>query len=366
MRNFVIIALTATLLASCTQDIDIEIVAQTHDVEHIYASFEEDTRVELNTNKQTVWTEGDMIVRYANGVHDVWKFDGKSGDRSGSFSHYGSYNSYVDFDFGDKYYALYSYENYEGVAYFNNTGEPALVFNVEPTQTYKPNTYDPASNIMLGISDNGTNFTLRNLMGYLRLSLTGEKAVSHITLSGNNDEVLNGRRYVKYDDMEVAGWYDNTTTTTTLDCGTNGVQLTSTPTVFYFTLAPTLFSKGISVEVHFTDGTTYPISTSKEIVIERNTIQPMATVNTENEIEWQTIILKHYGTTLYAPYIIGGSTLSGYIEWGDGNTSDINIYSSYKYGDSAEQHDIVVKTINATCVYLESCAGISEIDLTNF
>ena len=365
MRRHLICAIATLFVAACTQDSITEVSNHTANVEHIYATFAEDTRVELNSNKQTVWSEGDMIVRFANNVHDVWVFDGKTGDRSGSFSAYGSFSSYVNFDFGSKYYALYSYENYEGVAYFN-TGEPALFHTVKATQSYKPNSYDPTSNIMLGESSNGTNFTFRNLMGYLRLSLTGEKAVKYITLTGNNNEILNGRRYVKYDDMEQMAWYDNTSTTTKLDCGEDGVQLTDRPTEFYFTLAPTLFSKGISVEVHFTDGTTYPISTSKQINITRNTIQPMATVNVGGEIDWQMIILKHYGTIVYAPYLLGGSTLSGYIDWGDGNTSDINIYSSYKYGDNAAQHDIVVKTINATCVYLESCEGISEIDLTNF
>ena len=154
------------------------------------------------------------------------------------------------------------------------------------------------------------------------------------------------------------------TALTTLVC--NGVQLTDTPTEFYFTLAPTYFASGISVEVFFTDGSMYPISTSNEIVIERNTIQPMATVNTGGEIEWQTITIKHSGNQAASPVLYGYSNMLSYVYWGDGYMTSDNLSFSYVYGDGLGEHDIVVKSLNSTYLYLNSCEGISEIDLTKF
>lgn len=363
MKRIFTFTLLVTMFTACMQDSITEADNKSPKRDYIYATFEEDTRVELNDKKQTVWTEGDQIVRFGNDVYDVWNFTGKTGDRSGSFELWGTWGNSVSYDFGDKIYALYPYANYYACYFFNDTGEPALIHNVRAEQDYKPNTYDPVSNIMLGASDDGKNFVFQNLMGHLRLSLVGDKCVSHITLTGNNNEVINGLRYFRFNNFNESYWYDSLTSTTTLRC--NGVQLTDTPTEFYFTLAPTYFGNGISVEVHFTDGTMYPIRTTKEVLIERNTIQPMATVNTGN-IEWQTITIQHHGDTAYTPMLYGLSNMVSYTYWGDGFMTNNNIGGSYVYSDGLDTHEITIKSQNATYLYLGSCEGISEIDLSNF
>ena len=363
MRKFTLLTLLVIGFTACTQNTIDEASNIKKNVKQIYATFEEDTRVELNENKKTVWTEGDKIVLYANGRHEAWGFMGKTGDRGGSFSYLGYYTSVPEFDFGDKCFAFYSCDNYGGFAYFTDTGEPAIFHYVRAEQQYKPKTYDPLSNAMIGVSDDGKNFTFRNLMGHLRLSLTGDKCVEKITLRGNQNEILNGVRYVKYDDTDVSNWYSDYTAITTLTC--NGVQLTDKPTEFYFTLSPTLFNGGISVEVFFTDGTMYPIKTTNAVLIERNHIQPMATVDT-GSVEWQTITIQHRGTTAHTPVLKRLSNMVSYTYWGDGYMTDYNIDSSYVYTDGVEEHEIVVKSQNATYLYLGSCEGISEIDLTKF
>lgn len=365
MKRLTLLALLVIGITACTQDTIDEASNPKTNVEHIYATFEENTRVELNDKKQTVWTEGDRIVRFGNGIHDVWEFAGKTGDRGGEFNYLGYFEEYIDFDFSDKYYALYSYENYGWFGTFN-TGEPAFFYYVRDTQEYKQNTYDPASNNMIAVSDDGNDFEFYNLMGYLRLSLTGEKRVSNIVLKGNNSEALSGRRYVKYDDFTVCAWYDNLATSITLNCGEEGVQLTDTPTDFYFAIAPTYFERGINVSVTFTDGTRFPIKTTKEIYIERNHIQPMASVETGSGVDWQIITIKHSGDTVARPYLYGDTNLAGYIYWNDGWMSNINVSGSYVYDDGMPEHNITIKALNANYFYIDSCAGISEIDFSNF
>ena len=87
MKRITLFALVVTMLTACMQDSITEPNSVSQRPEYIYASFEEDTRVELNAQKKTVWTEGDRIVRIGQDVYDTWTFTGKTGDRSGSFQY---------------------------------------------------------------------------------------------------------------------------------------------------------------------------------------------------------------------------------------------------------------------------------------
>ena len=367
MRSYLIIALLAMLFVSCKETTIDEAENNAEQKEYIYATIaNDDTRVELNNYKQTVWTKYDMIIRLGDNIHDVWMFDGQTGDRYGKFYHYASFTSTLDHNFNGKYFALYPYKDgiYYGTSKFTN-GDLAIFYNVFNEQNYHANSYDTSSNIMLGLGKDAENFTFQNVMGYLRLSLSGGKKVKNITLKGNNNETLAGVRYIHQEDVNNGDWYTNLSTTMTLNCG-NGVQLTGTPTEFYFALIPTIFEKGITVTINFTDGTTYVKNTSKYVTIKRNVIQPMATISTDQDIEWQQMIIKHSGDMISAPYFLGGTSIFGYIYWGDGAKSEINSVDAYIYGDTQSEHEIIIETLDADYVYIESCAGISEIDLTNF
>lgn len=370
MKRLLICTLLSMIFSACTHDNIDQAYSPSDKPEYIYASIDggETTRVELNSNKQSVWSKEDKIVRLGNNIFDVWSFTGNTGDRSGSFAPTGLAGS-LDYAFGDKYYAFYPYDHFISLAQFANN-DLAFCYYVTDVLNYQYKSYDPLSNAMHGIGSDAENFKFKNLMGYLRLSLTGNKKVSYIALSGKNNEVLGGRRYVHQEDIDINGWFESdeypNTYTKYINCGDMGIQLTDTPTEFYFTLVPTTFENGIYVEVYFTDGSVYPINTSKRIEITRNTIQPMATINTGENSGWQTITIKHHGDIVSAPYLLGGSALTGYIYWGDGYMSDINTVESYIYSDGTHDHEITVKSINANYLYIKSCAGISELDLSNF
>lgn len=371
MRRLFILVLLTTIVAACTKtDIDAEKPVAVEE-EMIYATIEdgEQTRVELNSNKQTVWTEGDQIVRYGTNIYDVWTFNGKTGDRSGSFRYYGEWSQKPSYNFNGKYYAFYPYSNYVGWSTFSNDGSVAAFFNVPVTQSYHYMSYNPNSNAMLGVGDSATEFRFKNLMGYLRLSLTGDKCVKSITLEGNNNETLSGIRYFGVENTELAAWYSDTLPTKIIECG-DGVQLTDEPTQFYFSLIPTTFEKGFNITVTFTDGTTYIKNTTKSVEIARNTIQPMANIDTNAEAAWQTVVLQHSGERIYAPsfYDATSSPIKvGYVYWGDDVISMLkDVVEYYTYGDNKDSHEVTLKTQDATILQLKSCAGISEIDLTNF
>lgn len=369
MKRGLLYLLVLATLASCAKDAAVDEPRVDGAEEKIYASIDDSeysaydgTRVELNDKKQTVWTAGDKIMIFEFGKIYEWKFDGKTGDRNGSFSKTGT--SYTD-PYGettnyDKYYALYLSDL--TVAQFSDKS-PGFGTTIPATQYYKDHSYGLNTNAMLGTSSDGKNYQFINLMGYLRLSLTGNKMVKSITLESNNGETLAAHIYVhKSSDYIIS---DKTSTSITLDCG-DGVQLTDIPTDFYFTILPQTLSKGITVVVNFTDGTVFPKSTAKSITINRNTIQPMKNFNTGGEVSWQTVSIVHKGNKVAAPRFEGSSALTGYIYWGDDFMSDVNSLFSYSYLDGMETHTITTKTMNALSISLDNCRGISEIDFSNF
>ena len=369
MKRGLLYLLALVTLASCAKDAAVDEPRVDGAEEKIYASIDDSeysaydgTRVELNDKKQTVWTAGDKILTFEYGKIYEWKFDGKTGDRNGSFSKTGqSYTDpYWESTIYDQYYAVYLSDL--AVVQFVDKS-PGFVTTLPATQHYKDHSYGLNTNAMLGTSSDGKNYQFINLMGYLRLSLTGNKVVKSITLESNNGETIAAKVYVYKNGMYLPN--DLKSTSITLDCG-DGVQLTDVPTEFYFTILPQTLSKGISVVVNFTDGTVFPKSTSKSITIERNHIQPMKNFNTGGEVEWQTVSILHTGSKIYAPYFYGSSALSGYIYWGDDYMSDVNSVSSYTYDDGMASHTITVKTMGTTAIEIDNCQGISEIDLTNF
>ena len=52
MKRLFIFTLLVTMFTACTENVVVEIVSPSSDLEYIYASIEEDTRVELNEHKR--------------------------------------------------------------------------------------------------------------------------------------------------------------------------------------------------------------------------------------------------------------------------------------------------------------------------
>ena len=232
------------------------------------------------------------------------------------------------------------------------------------TQTYIPNSSDPSANLIFGTSEDGANFKFINCLGYLRVSLTGDKSVKSVELINNSGGTIAGMCMVYIDEPTKTGVRQNASASILLDCG-EGVQLIDTPTHFFFTVIPTTLAEGITLKVTFTDGTIFPQSTSKEIEIERNTITPMTVIET-SDVSYQTVKVLYKGSHFVSPLISGATSLSGYIDWGDGNTSLLNLVTSYDYTDNKEAHNITIKVRNAQNIKFSGIDGIEEIDLSKF
>lgn len=362
MKSRWIFALAAMVLSACTQDMTSDIQPTAGDL--IYASIDaEESRAQLNESQKSVWNANDQIVVHSPTMATLWRFTGQNGDRKGSFQRVGTFQ-FSDFSaYGfKKWYAFYPYDNWSGVGSFSD-GSSAIFFNVPAQQSYTEGSYGIHANAMFATSKDGSNYTFKNLMGYIRLSITGEKSVASIELKGANAETLAGIMYLSPENPFVLNWYSNEplSTSISIDCG-SGVQLTDKPTDFYFALPAMQLAKGLMVNIHYTDGSIYTKATSKSILVERNTILPFATIAADGESDWQSIEIHHTGSEIVAPIVSG----VGSIDWGDGVTSLIGELRKRYYTDGKESHVITIKSMGATEFQLDCCEGVSKIDLSKF
>ena len=368
----VLLCVVVALMAACTTNEIDEVRLEIDNGPRVYAVIDNEggQRVELNDQLKTVWTAGDQFVAFDDD-ENVYEctFTGSTGDRDGEFTVKGLGYFEAEYNFRGKHIGFYPYAAWEGIlTYKSDNTYPLMVAPIGATQNYKAGSYDPTTNYMIGSSDDGQNYTFRNLHGYLRLSLTGDKKVKKIAVKGNKGEALSGMMFYDTFEINTYGWYQPDGDTITLDCGEEGVQLTDSPTEFYITMAPTVFEEGITVDITFTDGTMFPKATSKSVVVSRNTIQPMATFETsESAIVWQSVTISHTGSQITAPILYGSASLVGTINWGDGSSSEIEPYSYiYRFADEETSHQVVVKAMGATRFVIHSCEGVSKIDFSKF
>lgn len=362
----ILLLLALVMLAACSKDntaIDQPVKLAEG---KIYATIEndEDSRIQLNDQMQTVWTEGDKIVVFGPTSYARYAYDGKTGDRAGSFTKTDDFTA-ANGKF-KKFYALASTDSYVDFMTTSATAEE-IIATFPDHQNYISGSYGAGANVMIGSSDDGTTFAFKNLSAYLRVSLTGTKKVSHIELAGNSDEIIAGKAYFKYDDLYNPSYRFETgySRTIRLDCGDEGVQLSEVePTEFTFAMIPTTFNKGFSILVCFTDGSVFPQSTTKTIKFDRNRISPMKVVSTEFS-DWQKIYIYHSGLTIAAPQI-GGAFVSGSIHWGDDNYSTLGTSVDYNYTDGNPSHTVSIQAIGGTSLNLNHLDGVTKIDLSNF
>lgn len=245
----------------------------------------DDTRIQLNENLKSVWTEGDLVsVFYKSDCNDCWAFVGETGDREGELNRVsygeGSRSS-------DNVVVVYPYDKNYIISLAANTVELTL----PTTQFYAEDSFGVGSSPMIATSE-FNKFKLKNVCGWFKFSLTGSgERVTAITLRGNRGEQVAGRILVSaYDassvlatmhpdvsDEEIGGTLigdGDVATAVKLLCA-EGVELGDTATAFYVAVPPQSFAEGITLKVECADGTYMIQSSSSEVVVNRNVIKQM-------------------------------------------------------------------------------------------
>ena len=273
MKKLLLFAAATTMFVACSKDTTQDLAIDSP-IDKLYVSIgDDDSRVQLNENRRTVWTEGDRVSVFNKTTGNRrYKFTGQTGDRSGELSYM---NGGTTGDAIDKIVAMYPY-NYSTAI----TADGVLSTTIPANQTYCKDSYGTGSSIMVARS-NDENLLFKSVMGWIRLSLTGGEIVKTISLKGLNDEPLAGNVTIA-EDLSVT-FADDAVHTLTLDCG-DGVQLTDEPTDFYIAIAPQTFCKGFYAEAVDADNNIIPLTTFKSITVQRNHIVSMA----QSELKPQT------------------------------------------------------------------------------
>ena len=285
MKKLFLFAAVATMLAACTTDTT-EDVAQIVVPDCLQVSIaDEESRMQLS-NEKTVWTAGDKVsVFYKSDANQCWKFNGKTGDRSGTLSCVSQGTATAKME---KVVIVYPYSE----SYMITPSSGNIEAKLPAVQKYLQGSYGLESSPMIS-SGYYTQFALKNVCGWLKLQLSGTGTITKITLKGNNGEQLAGDMYINAEDATVTlasasvGNDDNQETGGTLvfedsivkevelDCD-DGVDLSGADvTPFYIALPPTVFEQGFTATLHFDNGMQKEISTSKKVEITRNHIVPM-------------------------------------------------------------------------------------------
>ena len=337
MRRFSLLAVVALLVAACTQEIVVDTIPAIADdaPETISVCFEnEDTRIQLNEAQKTVWTNGDQVsVFYRSDANQKWEYNGPTGSRTADIYRVeaGQHTQKLP-----KVVVVYPYnENY----YINPETCDIQAF-MPAEQTYMKDSYGLDGNIMIS-AGYYNQFSLKNVCGWLKVQLEGNgEMIKSITLRGNNGEQVAGEIYINSADASSAlasemgeitdegdgmtggaggnlVFEDTIIKEVTLDCG-NGVELGAEATAFYIALPPQTFANGLTITVTAVDGTEMIKSTSNEIVVERNHIQPMAALEydgiPDNEIWYTTIddtVVAPYATNVFGANIVSNNYVNG-------------------------------------------------------
>jgi hypothetical protein len=372
MKRGYLLLLFLVSLAACTNNNEVTIDESAAAVADgkIYGMIDNDgVRVQLNSDVQTVWNEKDEITILGPNQYAQYRFDGKTGDRSGTFSNVESFDPIRDKVV--KYYALYP--GHGNLDYATTRAAKAeMIAKLPSVQKYVKDSYCPNSNVMVGESNDGSSYVFKNVVAYLRLSLVGQKAVKSIHLKGNNREFIAGELFVNTETLKVSLKSDDigNSKDITLDCG-DGVQLSDTPTNFHFVVPTINLDKGFIIVVEFTDGSVFTKVRPTRINFMRNYLYPLSVLNVDPSDEEKYVFMYHSGNVAPVPqlYLTADVFAPGSVSWGDGTVtilgSDEDV-EDYTYTDDNPTHTITVQSNDANLFILNHCTGISRIDLSNF
>lgn len=280
MRRLFAIIVAAIAFIGCSMD-DITVSYQTDKSDIYYASFEDfgdESRTYVDENVKLLWHEDDRISLFRTTLNEQFKFTGATGDNSGGFSAIPSDEWVTGSDVSTNY-AVYPYN-----ATTKLSNDEIIQLTMPAVQQYAENSFGRGANTMVAASESTSSKFLpfRNLGGYIIVKLYGEDTtIKSIEFKGNNEEVIAGAATAeaKYGYLPVIAMSESGTTTITLDCGEEGVTISSdsaNPTSFWFVVPPITFEGGFTFTITDINGNTFTKSTTKSQTVVRNGIKSMS------------------------------------------------------------------------------------------
>ena len=337
---------------SCTVAEDPEIINQAFLFPVFEASIEDScTKVYADDNLKVLWHREDRVSIFnKNTYNSQYKFDGETGDNSGTFSAVPD-NDYVAGNALDYVYALYPYSQN---AVISNAG--VLSVELPATQSYAECSFGKESNTMVALTaDNLLHF--KNVCGYLMFKLYGEGLyVSSIRLKAKGGESLAGLASlnISSEGEPSAEITSNGSDEVVLKCDIPVALGASADSYkeFWFAIPPIKLSQGFTVLVTLGDGRTFEKSYNSPVTITRShrtrmapievvpTGEPMAipvAVDLGLSVKWATFNVGATKPEEYGDYFAWGETESksdyswNNYKWWNGNDG---VFERYNYDES--------------------------------
>lgn len=248
----------AALVVGCQhKEVDFNPAANTRS--KIYAVIEDiDTKTSLSEDNQVLWSEDDEISAFLGKTSgDRFIVDaGSAGSASALFEFKEAAQGGESLD---AYAAYYPYSSTLSISKQDGLSYEVSGISLPEVQIYSEKSFGKGTFPMFALEETaGESLKFRNICGGIKIRLTGTKAVRSMTIKGSDGERLSGEAtLVAYADgtepeMRMT---DNSGTSVTLDCGTEGVQLDSEiPVPFIISLPPTIFENGFTVSITDVDG----------------------------------------------------------------------------------------------------------------
>lgn len=268
------------LFAGCTRDeIEYSETALDESVE-FQASFEEvdpESRTFLDESMRLCWNADDRLSLFVgNTVNQQFSFQGKDGDRSGSFLKIQD-GSFISGNGISNNVAVYPYSTDTRME-----DDGTLKITIPDTQEYSENSFGRGANMMVAVTQNTSdNFlAFKNLGGYLRFRLYGDAKISSAVLKGNAEEILAGQASVTaaYGQDPVLKMENTTSRSITLNLG-DGLQLPADEedaVELWFALRPVTFVSGFTLTLFTPDGREMSLYTDGRVTVERNKVSSMS------------------------------------------------------------------------------------------
>lgn len=304
-----------------------------------------DTRTFIDDDLNVLWNGGDVVNVYMGKNKPVTGYapveaEGKSEttisvkeDNPGSSSAIVFPVDEEDIAFNAAYYPKVS------GSIICQDSKYSIKVTVPDTQTYAENSFGRDAFHMVAVTDdvNDTDFRFRNVMGALRLQLTGNATIRKIIFSGNNAEQLYGSATVSLTgdpELKFTGSTDIITNpvknySVTLDCGEGVALKGEEATSFFIALAPCVFWNGFSILVIDSEGGRMMLSSHNQQTIKRSTVLTMPS----REYAADDMKFVDLGLSVkWAAMNLGASDTSpagDYYAWGETSPRDIFSDSNY-------------------------------------
>lgn len=279
------------------------------------------TKTSIDNNLNTFWTDGDAISVFRSPVNEKFNFIGTENNPESIFIKDNSTEQpSVLFK---RNYSVYPYN-------INNQcdSEGEIHSSIPNYQYYAVNSFAPNISVMAAVTEsiNDNRLRFRNVCGYIRINIYGGDPISKIILNGNNHEKIAGEGVIYLDGNYPPQLVMSETANESivLDCGDIGVntgKVEEEQVSFIFTLAPVVFTQGITITIINSSGKSQTFKSSRSFEVKRNTIKTMASINfsLSGGTSFTNFCLKDQKGNVYDAYVVGGKDITVRIPYDNEN-----------------------------------------------